>query len=90
MQLAYIWYGGWGDPSAAATTGAPGAPSTQRILTDLAQSISGSAWFGINSGYSGAVGGARRYVSNAVSFGGDAVVKASSPCWQARAPETLP
>ncbi|KAK9833429.1 hypothetical protein WJX81_004509 [Elliptochloris bilobata] len=72
-KLAYIWYGSWGDPAAAAVTGAPGAPSTQRVLTDLAKSLGGSAWFGIAAGYFSDMGGVRRYVSNAVSYGGDAI-----------------
>lgn len=89
-QLAYIWYGGWGSAAGPANAGAPGAPSTQRVLTDFAQSIGGSAWYRIAAGYYQVVGGAKRYVSKAVSYSGSTVVRKSSPCWQVSCFPTSP
>ena len=60
------------------------------MLTDFAQSIGGSAWFGIAGGYYQVVGNVKRHVSNAVSYGGDTSVPKSSPCWQVRCPPSPP
>src|SRR6058998_382777 len=54
-NVYYIWYGNWSGNSA--TT----------ILTDLAQSIGGSAYFNINTTY---YDGSNTHISNSVHYGG--------------------
>jgi phosphate-induced protein 1 len=55
-NVHYIWYGTW-------------SSTDKTILTDLAQSIGGSAYFNINTTY---YNGSNTHVSNAVSYGGSA------------------
>jgi hypothetical protein len=55
-NVHYIWYGSW-------------SSGDKTILTDLAQSIGGSAYFNINTTY---YNGSGTHVSNAVSYAGAA------------------
>ncbi|BDA42947.1 probable protein EXORDIUM-like 5 [Coccomyxa sp. Obi] len=67
INIYYIWYGNWGDVT---KNGTATRPTTSKVLTDLAQSIGGSAWFGTAGTYYDNNG----KVPNLVKYGGRAVV----------------
>lgn len=56
-NVYYIWYGNW-------------STNAQNILTNLASSIGGSPYFNINTTYYSTNTGSKKFVTNAVHFGG--------------------
>ena len=77
LQVYYVWYGGWGNLKNNGTTQ---RPSTVKVLTDLAQSIGGQAWFNMMTTYSDSSGP----VVNKITYGGKTGITAGSKCWQVR------
>lgn len=77
LQVYYIWYGGWGNLKNNGTTQ---RPSTVKVLTDLAQSVGGQAWFNMMTTYSDSNGP----VVNKITYGGKTGITAGTKCWQVR------
>ncbi len=75
MQVYYVWYGGWGNLN---NKGTAQRPTTVKVLTDMAQSIGGTPWFGTATTYTDQNGA----VVNKIAYGGRAGITASSKCWQ--------
>ncbi|CAL8467417.1 g6955 [Coccomyxa elongata] len=78
IVVYYIWYGGWGNLN---KNGTADRPTTVKVLTDMTQSMGGKPWFGTASTYYDNNG----KVPNKVKYGGRAIVKNNSPCWQGAA-----
>lgn len=77
LQVYYLWYGGWGNLKNNGTTQ---RPSTVKVLTDLAQSVGGQAWFNMMTTYSDSSGA----VVNKITYGGKTGITAGTKCWQVR------
>ena len=75
MQVYYVWYGGWGNLN---NKGTAQRPTTVKVLTDMAQSIGGTPWFGTATTYTDQSGA----VVNKIAYGGRTGITASSKCWQ--------
>jgi hypothetical protein len=59
VHVYYIWYGNWADNDSAVS-----------ILTDEAENIGGTPWFGINTSYYSGSGRKLKHVGNSVTFNG--------------------
>lgn len=75
MQVYYIWYGAWGNLN---NKGTADRPTTVKVLTDMAQSVGGTPWFGTATTYTDQNGA----VVNKIAYGGRAGITAASKCWQ--------
>lgn len=75
VQVYYIWYGGWGNLN---NKGTAQRPTTVKVLTDMAQSVGGTPWFGTATTYTDQNGA----VVNKIAYGGRTGITAASKCWQ--------
>ena len=76
-QVIYLWYGAWGNLN---YNGTAAAPTTVKVLTDMAQSIGNKPWYNIATTYFSGSG----HVKNKITYGGRVGIPAGNACYSVR------
>jgi hypothetical protein len=74
VQVFYLWYGAWGNLN---YNGTAAAPTTVKVLTDMAQSMGNKPWYNIATTYYSGSGN----VKNKITYGGKAGIPAGNACY---------
>ena len=78
LQVYYLWYGAWGNLN---NNGTAKAPTTVKVLTDLAQSIGSKPWIDIVSTYYSGSASNPSPVTTKVTYGGRAAIPSGNTCF---------